>query len=89
MWKLHAKLEENRRTYPAENKKITKASTLKIGQLVFVKDNHRGTFDPTCVYDHRVSGVLNDSSYAYYSRWEREEVQHLSHQTNDTSRCLI
>ena len=30
MWKLHAKLlEENRRTDPAENKKITKAISLK------------------------------------------------------------
>ena len=35
MWKLHVKLlEEKRRAVPKENKKITKASNLKIGQLV-------------------------------------------------------
>ena len=45
-----------------ENKKITKASNLKIGQLVFVKDHHKGTFKPAYIYDHRVSGILNDST---------------------------
>ena len=40
MWTLHVKLlKENRRTDPVENKKITKATNLKIGQLVFVKDH--------------------------------------------------
>ena len=48
MWKLHLKLlEENRRADPTENTKIVKASNLKISQLVFVKDHHKGTFDPT------------------------------------------
>ena len=47
---------------PAEKKKITKASYLKIGQLVFVMDHCKGTFDPTYIYDHRVSGILNDST---------------------------
>ena len=35
-----------------ENKKITKASDLKIGQLVLVKDLHKGTFNPTYINDH-------------------------------------
>ena len=38
MWKLHVKLLKENRTDPMENKKITKASDLKIGQIVFVKD---------------------------------------------------
>ena len=42
--------------------KITKASNLKIGQLVFVKDHQKGTFDPLYIYDHRVVGILNDST---------------------------
>ena len=43
MWKLYAKLlEEKRRTDPAENKKITKASNLNIGQLVFCKGSPQG-----------------------------------------------
>ena len=40
MWKIHAKLlKENRSTEPADNGKVPKASDLKIGQLVFVKDH--------------------------------------------------
>ena len=62
MWKLQATLlEKNRRTDLPENKKITKASDLKIDQLAFVKYHQKGTFDPTYIYDHRVSGILNDS----------------------------
>ena len=41
---------------------IAKASDLKIGQLVFVKDHQKGTFDPTYIYGHRVWGILNDST---------------------------
>ena len=59
MWKLHAKLlKENRRIDPVDNKKTTKATNLKIGQLVFVKDHQKGTFNPTYTYDHRVSEIL-------------------------------
>ena len=63
MWKLHVKLlEEDRRTDPAENKKITKARNFKIGQLVFIKAHHKCTFDPTYIYDHRASSIPNDST---------------------------
>ena len=51
-----------RRTNPTENKKITKPGDLKIGQLVFVKDHCTGTLDTIYIYDHRVSGIINDSS---------------------------
>ena len=62
MWKLHAKLlEENRSTEPADNRKVTKASNLKIGQLVFVKDHQKGAFNPSYIFEHRVTGILNDS----------------------------
>ena len=61
-WKLHAKLlVENRMAEPAANKNITSALDLKIGQLVLVKNQHKGTFDPTYIYDHQVAKVLNDS----------------------------
>ena len=61
--KLHVKLlEENGRTDPVENKKITKATNLKIVQLVFVKHHQKGAFDPTYIYDHRVSDILNSST---------------------------
>ena len=43
LWKLHAKLlMENRVTKPTNEKKVTKASDLKVGQLVFVKDHCKG-----------------------------------------------
>ena len=42
--------------------KITKVTHLKLGQLVFVKDHQKGTFNPSYVYDHRVEGILNDST---------------------------
>ena len=42
MWKLHAKLlAENRSIKPAANKQVTKACNLRVGQLVFVKDNQK------------------------------------------------
>ena len=63
MWKLYAELlKENQRIDPVENKKITKATDLKIDLLVFVKDHQKGTFDPTYPYDHGVSEILNDST---------------------------
>ena len=63
MWKLHAKLlKENWKAEPEQNKKITKVSDLKLGQLVFVKDHKKGTFNPSYVYDHGVVGILNDST---------------------------
>ena len=43
LWKLHAKLlAENRMAEPTANKKITSVSDLKIGQLVLVKNHHKG-----------------------------------------------
>ena len=66
MWKLYAKLlEESRRVDPVENKKITKANDLNKGQLVFIKDHHKGTFHPTYIFDHSVSGILNDSTVMF------------------------
>ena len=61
LWKLHAKLlAENRIAEPAINKKITKASDLKIGQLVLVKNQHKGSFGPTYIYTHWEVEILND-----------------------------
>ena len=61
--KLHAKLlVENRSTKPAINKKVTKASDLKIGQLVLIKNHQTGPFDLTYIYDHCVAGIPNEST---------------------------
>ena len=88
MWKRDTKLlQENRRADPTENKKITKASDLKIGQLVFVKDHHKGIFDTTYNFDHRVSGILNNST-VMLTTLDGKEVQHSSYQDNSTSKCF-
>ena len=63
LWKLHAKLlSKNRMASPATDKKIPKASDLRIGQLVLVKNQCKGPFDPTYIYDHQVTEILNHST---------------------------
>ena len=81
MWKLHAKLlTENRITDPIDNKKVTKATDLKIGQLVFVKDHHKGTFNPSYIVDHTVAGIVNESTVLLttpYSKEKRCNIHHI------------
>ena len=49
-WKLHAKLlTENRSTKPAISKRVTRASDLKIGQLVLIKNHQKSPFDLTYI----------------------------------------
>ena len=63
MWQIHAKLlVENRSTEPAVNKKVTKASNFKIGQLILLKNHQRGPFDLTYIYDQWVVGIPNKST---------------------------
>ena len=70
MWKLHAKLlMETRITEPTDTKKVTKATNLKIGQLVFVKNHCKGTFDPAYISSHNVAGIINDSVTSTTSNW--------------------
>ena len=57
-----------------KNKKITKASGLKVVQLVFVKDHQKGTFDPAYIFDHRVSGMINNSTDMLTPQMERRSV---------------
>ena len=62
LWKLYAKLlAENRGTEPTTNRKVTKASDLKVGQFVFVKDHHKGPFDPAYTFHHMVAAMVNES----------------------------
>ena len=62
LWKLHANLlAENRTAKPATNKKDIRASDLKIGQLVLVKNHYKGPFNPTYIYNHQVAEILNDT----------------------------
>ena len=52
----------HRTAEPIDNRKVTRGTNLKIGQLVFVKDHHKGTFEPSYTFDHRVAGIVNDST---------------------------
>ena len=75
LWKLHAKLlAENRTAEPVADKKITSVADLKIGQLLLVRNHHKGSFNPTYIYDHHVVEIINDSSFTYHTRWYRKEV---------------
>ena len=63
MWKVHTKLlMETRITEPINTRKVTKATDLKIGQLVLVKDHFKGPADPSYIFDHGVAGIINGSS---------------------------
>ena len=88
--KLYTKLlAENRVTMPIDNQKVTKTSDLKIGQLVFVKDHHKGTFNPTYTFDHIISAIVKESKVIHTTPGGRErgcnihqikQCQHWSHQ---------
>ena len=77
MWNLHAKLLKESRARTKQ--KITKASNLKIGQLVFVKDHQKGTFDSHYIYDHRHVGILSDSTVLLTIPDGKEKRCHIHH----------
>ena len=61
--KLHAKLiAENRSTKQATDKKVMKASDLKIGQLILIKNHCKGPFNLTYIYNHWVASIPNEST---------------------------
>ena len=63
MWKLHAELlwDSREAKDPEEENKFNKASDLKIGQLVLIKNHTACTFWPKYLADHRVLKLLNNS----------------------------
>ena len=78
--KLNTKLlPENRVTKPTDNKKVTKSSDLKIGQLVFVKDLHQGTFNATYTFDNRISAIVNESTVILTTLDDREKRCNIHH----------
>ena len=56
MWKLHAELLHDFRETndPVDERKFDKASDLKIGQLVLIKNHNASTFQPKYLAGHRV-----------------------------------
>ena len=79
-WKLHAKLlAENRITKPAIDKKVTKVSDLKIGQLVLIKNHQKGPFHPTYIYDHQVAYIPNESTVLLTTADGKEKKCNIHH----------
>ena len=90
MWKLHAKLlMETWMTEPIEIRKVTKATCLKISQLVFVKDHYKGTFDPSYISDHTVAGIINDSTVLLTTRCHGEKMYHTPYKASTSTTGVI
>ena len=80
LWKLHAKLlAENRIAESMTDKKVTKASNLKIDQLVLVKNHHKGPFNPNYIYNHWVAGIPNDSTVLLTTLGGKERKCNIHH----------
>ena len=78
--KMHAKLlVKNMVTKPINDRKVTKASDLKIGQLVFVNNHHKGPFDPTYTSDHKISAIVNTSTVVLTTQDGREKGCNIHH----------
>ena len=65
LWKVHAETLHDIQTQkdPEEgddNTKYDKATDLKIGQLVLIKNNTGIAFDPKYLADHRVVQIVNE-----------------------------
>ena len=81
MWKLHAELlHDSRETKdPVEERKFDKASDLKIGQLVLIKNHTASTFQPKCLADHRVVKILNNNTLIISSPHRKEKKCNILH----------
>ena len=80
LWKLHAKLlAESRIAEPATNTKITRASDLKIDQLVHFKNHCKVPFNPTYIYNHWVAEILHDSTVLLTTMDGKEKKCNIHH----------
>ena len=81
MWKLHAELLHDSREIkdPVEERKFDKASDLKIGQLVLIKNHTAPTFQSTYLAGHRVLKILNDSTIIVSSPDRKEKKCNIHH----------
>ena len=66
LWKIHVEMLHDIRTKsdPEEGEddiKYNKATDLKIGQLVLIKNNTGTVFDPKYIVNHRVICIINES----------------------------
>ena len=64
---------------PAADKMVTRASDLKIGHLMLVKKYHKGPFDPTYIYNHRVAQILNYSMVLLTTLYGKDKKCNIHH----------
>ena len=81
MWKLHAELLHDSRKSkdPEEERKFNKASNLKIGQLVLIKNHTASTFQPKYLGDHRITKIVHDSMVIVPSSDSKEKKCNIHH----------
>ena len=70
---------ENRGTEVTNDRKVTKASDLKVGQLVFVKDHCKGPFNPAYTFNHKVEAIVNESKVLLTTPDGKEERCNIHH----------
>ena len=81
MWKLHVELlHDSRETKdPVEERKFDKASYLKLGQLILIKNHTASTFQPNYLADHKVVKIINDSTFIISSPDRKEKKCNIHH----------
>ena len=78
---MHAELLcDSRETKdPLEERKFDKASDLKIGQLILIKNHTVATFQLKYLADHRVVKILNNSTVIMSSPDRKEKKCNINH----------
>ena len=81
MWKLHAELlnDSGKTKDPVEERKFDKASDLKIGQLVLIKNHTASTFQLKYLADHRIIKIVNDGTVIVSSPDRKEKKCNIHH----------
>ena len=64
---------------PIEKRKFDKASDLRIGWLVLIKNHTASTFQPKYLADHRVLKIVNDSTVIMSSPDGKEKKCNIHH----------
>ena len=81
IWKLHAELlcDSRQSKDLEEERKFDKASDLKIGQLVIIKNHTASTFQPKYLADYRLIEIVNDSTVIVSSSDDMEKKCNIHH----------
>ena len=70
---------KNRVTKPTNDRSVTKASDLKVGQLVFVKDCCNDPFNPAYTFDHRIAAIVNKNTVLLTTPGGKEKRCNIHH----------